>query len=355
MAPLWHRGLSLGQSGARARTCLEPPEMLRHPLAMVHVSFVLFPDFPTLPYALARAALDIANRLSGEAIFTMDTRIPGHQPAQDQHGARIEPDRADWNEAEAVDLVLVICGEAVPKRIPNGFQAYLARVDEAGGRLGGVAGGTLVLARLGHLDGRRAVVQRSGDAGESLGAIEPCDRPYALDDRRLTAAAGLAICDAICAWIGKTSSPALGQEVARALATGRLPAAPDAMTQTSPEPDTPPLDPVIAAMEARMFENLENPLALTDLAESLGMSRKALRGRCERALGVKPSEHYLALRLRHGADLLRHTAMPVSEIARASGFETLAGFSRAVRNTLGVSPSAMRKMARAARVVASYA
>lgn len=164
---------------------------------MVHVSFVLFPDFPMLPYALAREALEIANRLSGEPIFSMDTRIPGHQPTQGQGGARVEPDRADWNGTETVDLALVICGDAVPRRIPNGFQAFLARVDAAGGRLGGVAGGTLVLARLGHLDGRRAVVQRSGDGAEALGGIEACDRPFALDDRRLTAAAGLAICDAI--------------------------------------------------------------------------------------------------------------------------------------------------------------
>ena len=104
-----------------------------------------------------------------------------------------------------------------------------------------------------------------------------------------------------------------------------------------------------------MRAHLETPLALTELTESLGMSRKALRGRCERTLGVKPSEHYLTLRLRHGADLLRHTAMPVSEIARVSGFETLAGFSRAISNKLGVSSSAARKMARAARMVNAYA
>lgn len=321
---------------------------------MIHVTFVLFPGFPMLAYALAREALVIANRLGPTPIFSCDTRIPGHQAVAASNGAMMTPDRADWDGVREVDLALVIGGDEVPTRIPNGFQSFLTRVDDAKGRLGGVAGGSVILARLGQLDGCRAVVPRGAETGESFAAIEICDRPYLLDDRRLTAAGGVAISDAICAWIGKVATPALGQEVARALATGRMPVIPDHATAAS-EPTEDPVDPVIVEMEARMRAHLDTPLPLTELAESLGMSRKALRGRCERALGVKPSEHYLALRLRHGADLLRHTAMPVSEIARASGFETLAGFSRAISNALGVSPSAMRKMARAARMVAPYA
>ena len=321
---------------------------------MRHVSFVVFPGFPMLAYALAREALDIANRLSPSPVFSCDTRIPGHRPEASSNGAVMAPDRTDWDGVAEIDLALVICGDAVPARIPNGFQSFLARVEEAGGRLGGVAGGTLILARLGRLDGRRAVVQRAQDETDPLPAIDLCERPYHLDDRRLTATGGVAVSDALCAWIATVATPALAQEVARALATGRMPSLPDALPAED-EPAQAPLDPVIAAMDAQMRANLASPLQLSDLAESLGLSRKALRGRCERALGIKPSDHYLALRLRHGAELLRHTAMPVSEIARASGFDTLAGFSRAISNAMGVSPSAVRKMARAARMVGSYA
>lgn len=320
---------------------------------MVRVSFVLFPGFPMLAYALAREALDIANRVLGDATFGCDTRIPGHVQTTASNGAVMAPDRADWDGADSIDLALVICGDTVPARIPNGFQAYLARVAEAGGRLGGVDTGTLILARIGHLDGRRAVVSRGAGGGpqDPFPAIDICDRPHVLDDRRLTVAGGVAVGDAICAWIAEVATPALADEVAHALATGRL--------RDRPSPDEPAStaqsDPVIAAMEAKMRAHMANPLPLSDLADSLGLSRKALRGRCVRALGVKPSDFYLDLRLRHGADLLRHTAMPISQIAEASGFDTLAGFSRSIRNALGVSPSAVRKMARAAKMVAKYA
>lgn len=325
---------------------------------MAHVSFVLFPGFPMLAYALSCAVLDTANKLSPEPIFSYDMRIPGHQPVRASNGALVDPGQANWDGTENIDLVLVLCDDAMPGRIPNGFQAYLSRIEAAGGRLGGVATGALILARIGWLDGRQAVLSHNPELSDApqFPAIETVERPYVIDDRRMTVAGGTAIGEALCAWIAKTASPALAQEVARVMASGRFPQPHGQIaSQDELQDEAAPIDPIIAAMEARMRAHLEAPLALTELAESLGMSRKALRGRCERVLGVKPSEHYLALRLRHGADLLRHTAMPVSDIARVSGFETLAGFSRAISNKMGVSPSAVRKMARAARMVTNYA
>jgi len=319
---------------------------------MPHVSFILFPEFPMLAYALAKEALDIANRTAGETVFTSDTRIPGHVETRASNGALMTPGRGDWDEADKIDLALVICGDSFPRRIPNQFQGFLKAVDAAGGRLGGIETGTLILAKVGHLDGRRAVVHRGtgGDPEERFPAIEISDRAHVLDDRRLTVAGGIAAGTALCAWIADVASPALADEVGRALTTGR-----SRLVHTAPEEPDQNADPVIADMEARMRAHLADPLSLSDLADGLGLTRKALRGRCVRALGVRPSDHYLNLRLKHGAELLRHTAMPVSQIARESGFETLAGFSRSIRNNLGVSPSAMRKMARAARMVAQYA
>lgn len=327
---------------------------------MFHVSFVLFPGFPMLAYALGCATLDAANRLSSAPLYSYDMRVPGHQPVRACNNAVLDPGRVNWDEAESVDLVLVLCGETLPRRIPNGFQAYLSRIEAAGGSLGGVAEGTQIMARIGWLDGRQAVLCIGPEPAEkpAFPAIDIVDRPFVLHDRRLTVGRGIAIGEALCAWIGQTASPALAGEVARLLGGGLTgsvtPHQPPAATATTHEAASTD-DPVIAQMEACMRANLETPLALTQIADTLGMSRKALRGRCERALGIRPSDHYLSIRLRHGADLLRNTAMPISDIARACGFETLAGFSRAVSNKLGVSPSAVRKMARAARVVAHYA
>jgi AraC family carnitine catabolism transcriptional activator len=315
---------------------------------MAHVTFILFPGFPMLAYALLREALDLGNRMAGDAVFTWDTRAVGHSDKQASNGAVLSPGRTDWDDADAVDLALVLCGADMPARIPNGFRRFLGGVDAAGGRLGGVEGGARILAQLGQLDGHRAVLPAT--PARDVPAIDLVDRPHVLDPRRLTVAGGVAAGNAICAWMAEVASPALADEVSRGLATGRLPEAPE------PEDDAAPAtDPVIAEMESRMRAHLSAPLSLGELADGMGLTRKGLRGRCLRATGMKPSDYYLSLRLQHGADLLRNTAMPVSDIAAEAGFETLAGFSRSVRNNLGVSPSAVRKMARAARMVQKYA
>lgn len=57
---------------------------------------------------------------------------------------------------------------------------------------------------------------------------------------------------------------------------------------------------------------------------------------------------YLALkRLAHARELLAQTSeRPVSSIAFASGFESLATFYRSFRNTVGVSPMDYRQAVR---------
>jgi len=319
---------------------------------MKHVSFVLFPGFSMTAYCLAVDSLKMTNRAAGNEMVRWDTRITGHAAVEADNGLVIAPDPANWEGADTVDLVLVIAGQTLDVRIPNGFRSFLETVESNGGRIGGLDTGTVILARGGFLSGREAVLHGGAVAEDIPGPfpdIALSDKTHLLTGDRLTAAGGIAVVAALQSWIGDVVSLAVANTVAQGMSRGRL--SPPASSSESEAPT----DPVIADMESHMRANLSDPLALVALAGHLGMTRKALRGRCMRTIGKRPSERYLELRLTHGADLLRNTAMPVSEIAAATGFETLAGFSRSIKQNLGVSPSAVRKMARAARLVSQYA
>ncbi len=319
---------------------------------MTHVCFITFPGCQMLAYVLGIETLAAANRAGQEELFTWETRVPGHLPVKASNGVEISPDAPNWNAAETVDLAVIIAGPALDERIPNGFRKFVTQVAGHGGSLAGFDTGSLMLARMGLLDGRQAVVHAGPDAAEepAFPEIRVLDRPFVLDGDRLTSSGGTTPMAAMQAWVAHVSSSALAETAVHALARGHM-----RDTTPAPDPDAPPADPVVAQMEDLMRANLATPLPLSELAEQLGMSRKALRGRCMRALGVRPSDRYLAIRLAHAADLLRKTAMPMSEISAASGFETPAGFSRSVKQQMGVSPSAVRKLARAARMVSSYA
>jgi len=75
---------------------------------------------------------------------------------------------------------------------------------------------------------------------------------------------------------------------------------------------------------------------------ALGLSLKALRLRCTRGYGVPPQIHYLHLRLDRARDLLKNTEMTVTEIALATGFGTLPGFSRQFKLRYRHSPRSLR-------------
>lgn len=86
-----------------------------------------------------------------------------------------------------------------------------------------------------------------------------------------------------------------------------------------------------------------NGRSVADLAAELGVSERHLRRALGRELGVSPVELAQTHRLLLAKRLLAETALPVTDIAFASGFESLRRFNVSFRERYGMSPSAMRR------------
>ncbi|CAG9240085.1 AraC family transcriptional regulator [Paraburkholderia caribensis] len=70
--------------------------------------------------------------------------------------------------------------------------------------------------------------------------------------------------------------------------------------------------------------------------------------RCfKRAFGVPPHRYLLTRRIEQATTLLRDTGLTITEIAFATGWESLGTFGRTFRDVTGRSPGAMRVEARA--------
>lgn len=67
----------------------------------------------------------------------------------------------------------------------------------------------------------------------------------------------------------------------------------------------------------------------------------------KRAFGVPPHRYLLTRRIERAATLLRDTALGITEIAFATGWESLGTFGRTFRDITGKSPSALRREAQA--------
>jgi transcriptional regulator GlxA family with amidase domain len=68
----------------------------------------------------------------------------------------------------------------------------------------------------------------------------------------------------------------------------------------------------------------------------------------KQAFGVPPHRYLLTRRIERATGLLRDSDLPVTEIAFATGWESLGTFGRTFRDVTGESPSALRARARAA-------
>ena len=87
---------------------------------------------------------------------------------------------------------------------------------------------------------------------------------------------------------------------------------------------------------------------VTRLAEVSGVSQAHFARSFKQAFGIPPHRYLLTRRIEQATTLLRDTALSITEIAFATGWESLGTFGRTFRDITGQSPSAVRLAARAA-------
>lgn len=359
----------------------------------MHVSLVLVPGCRLLDHALTCDLLDTANRLAGRGLFSHDSRSLTGTPVPSDRGPVLAVSAQGWSGEPGADLVLVLAGADPLALLPMGLRGFLGAAARSGATLGGSGGGVAVLARLGLLNGHAAALPRDlrALAPDGWPLVAPARRDHALDRRRLTATGGLALLDALLGWMALVAGPALSVATAQAMGHGaaalpdlpaanlpdmagvaraagvvRVPgagagAAPEAAggsggtgplaTGSLPAPGLPVLrlpaarDPLLDRMQALMAARLDAPIPITGLCEALDLSPKQLRARCHKLLGRSPAQVYQDLRLARAAHLLRHTGLPVAEVAQAAGFASASSFTRSYRARFGDVPRRSRTSA----------
>lgn len=84
------------------------------------------------------------------------------------------------------------------------------------------------------------------------------------------------------------------------------------------------------------------------LARVSGVSQAHFARSFKEAFGVPPHRYLLTRRIERAKALLRDTAMPITEIAFQTGWNSLGTFGRIFRDITGESPSELRRRERAA-------
>ncbi len=100
---------------------------------------------------------------------------------------------------------------------------------------------------------------------------------------------------------------------------------------------------LVRSAVARIEAGFLNERSIEDLASLEGVSARHLRRAIEAELGVSPIELAQTRRVALAKQLLQDTALPLTEIAFASGFRSVRRFNRLFRDRFGRAPSSLRR------------
>ncbi len=102
------------------------------------------------------------------------------------------------------------------------------------------------------------------------------------------------------------------------------------------------VDPDTAEAIQFIRRNAYGPLCIGDVIQNTGVSRKTLENRFHEVLGRCPYEEVTRLRLERAQQLLRETVLPVTQVAKMSGFTDGRHISVVFRKNLDMTPTEFR-------------
>ncbi len=312
----------------------------------IHVHFLLVDTFAFMPFTSVLEVLRLANRLSGEQLFSWQFFSTHGEPALANNGLTVAVSGGQQDGGSA-DLA-VMCGPhdvfSYRDRLTS---AWVCKHASAGATLVAVDTGTYLLARAGVLQGYRCTLHWEVIPGfiEEFPDIVVSQELFERDRDRITCAGGTAAMDMMLAVVQEEHGTLLAAEISdmlihNAIRLGREPQRMDLRMRTGVS--HPALLESIELMEA----NVEQPLSATELSDAVGISRRQLERLFRRYMETTPSRHYLNLRLHRSMQLLQQTSMPIIEIALACGFATAGHFSQSFRALFSQTPREARRQVR---------
>jgi len=311
--------------------------------AQCTVGFFLAEAFSMMAFVSALEPLRIANRLSGQPLYSWKIISENGKPVSPTNCSMLVP--ADYSLADAPDFkVLFVTGpfDPLPYKSPE-LLKWLGRLGRRDGIVGGIDTGSQILARAGLLKGRRCTIHWENMQGfvNEFPDLQASHEIYEYDSNRLTCAGGAAAMDMMLYFIEQQQGFELAASVSDVLIHPTIRHG-DHPQRMSVEARTGVRHAGLLDCIELMEANLEQPLSPSELSGMIGVSKRQLERLFRRHLNTTPARYYLILRLNEAKRLLEQSSMPIIDVAIACGFNSAGHFSYRYRSYFGLSPRKAR-------------
>jgi transcriptional regulator GlxA family with amidase domain len=239
-----------------------------------------------------------------------------------------------------LDLLLVCAGGNPAAFRDRKTLQWLRSLAARGVRIGGVSGGPVILAKAGIMDGYHMTVhwEHAPAVAEAFPNVLLTRSIYIADRNRITCAGGTAPLDMMHALIAEQHGPDLARRVSDWFMHTDIRPAQSAQRASISERYGVHDARLVAALEL-MDSHPGEPLARSEAARRIGLSTRQLDRLFSEKLRNGYARQYRMLRLERARDLLRRSAVPITEIALGCGFSSASHFGRAYRDYFGLTPA----------------
>jgi AraC-like DNA-binding protein len=117
---------------------------------------------------------------------------------------------------------------------------------------------------------------------------------------------------------------------------------------------SPPVRARVEEVRAYLEANMTRDVDMVSVARRVALSPFYLTRIFKAQYGVPPYRYLIRLRIDHATELLRDSALTVTQICHRAGFNSLSHFITTFRRHVGVSPTQYRRMVDWQRDVGRY-
>ncbi len=308
-----------------------------------NVGFLLTPQFSLIAFTSAIEPLRAANRVSRQTLFTWQLFSIDGQPVRASNDVEFNPD-AKFADEITCDILIVCAGIRSYDHINPKTSAVLRSLARKGMPLGSVCTGTVALAEAGLLNDYRCTIhwENIESLAERYPQLNITATLFEADRNRFTCSGGMAALDMMIHSIRLDYGRDLSMRVADQMLYTSI-REPQDLQRMAIEQRTGITHPKLLGAIGYMEAYLESTITMKDLAKNVGLSLRQLERLFHDKLETTPARFYQNMRLDRARALLRQTAMPILEIAIATGFNSPSYFTKSYKSKFGYTPRQERE------------
>ena len=300
--------------------------------------YLLLPQFTLLAFSAALDPLRIANQLAQKPLYGWVVYSQDGAAVSSSTGIDVGV-HADLDDLKPDTYLFVCSGNDGANAASDSVLGQVRRHVRFGGKVGGVCTGAATLARTGVLEGKKFTLHWENQPGfnEVFPNLTPTPQRFERDGDLLTCGGGAAATEMMISIIEEDYGADFAIAVSDMCLNG-----PDITTRNEQRSSIAKAinsrNPRVLVVLRAMYDNIETPLTLDELAQHAGLSRRQIERQFKQLLGEAPAQTYRNIRLDRARTLLVETNLSVMEVSMAAGFNSDNVFSRHFKARYGETP-----------------